>query len=170
MPPTVAIVGRPNVGKSTLFNRLVRTRRAITHDIAGMTRDRVIADASRPAGGAVVLVDTGGFEPEAEAAIPAMVREQAMTAVEEVDAVVLLVDGSEGLLPAEAVNDDGVFLDDVSFDELAAAARVPLRLSYDFADVLAGETGEAAGAGGTTGHGPRGPLPPSRLPTLPRSP
>jgi GTPase len=102
MPPTIAIVGRPNVGKSTLFNRLMRTRRAITHDLAGMTRDRVIADAPRPAGGAVVLVDTGGFEPESEAQIPAMVRDQALTAVSEADAVVLLVDGSEGLLPADA--------------------------------------------------------------------
>ena len=102
MPPTIAIVGRSNVGKSTLFNRLARTRRAITHDLAGMTRDRVAADAQRPAGGAVVLVDTGGFEPDSEAAIPAMVREQALTAVSEADAVVLLVDGSEGLLPADA--------------------------------------------------------------------
>ncbi len=102
MPPTLAIVGRPNVGKSTLFNRLARMRRAITHDVAGMTRDRVASDAPRPAGGVVVLVDTGGFEPDSEALIPAMVREQALTAVSEADAVVLLVDGSAGLLPADA--------------------------------------------------------------------
>ena len=102
MPPTLAIVGRPNVGKSTLFNRLARRRRAITHDLAGMTRDRVAADAARPAGGVVVLVDTGGFEPDSEALIPAMVREQALTAVSEADAVVLLVDGSVGLVPADA--------------------------------------------------------------------
>ncbi len=102
MPPTIAIVGRPNVGKSTLFNRLARARRAITHDLAGMTRDRVAADAPRPAGGTVVLVDTGGFEPESEALIPAMIREQALTAISEADAVVFLVDGSLGLVPADA--------------------------------------------------------------------
>ena len=102
MPPTVAIVGRPNVGKSTLFNRLARTRRAITHDLAGMTRDRVAADAPRPAGGVVLLVDTGGFEPDSEALIPAMVREQALTAISDAAAVVLLVDGSQGLLPADS--------------------------------------------------------------------
>jgi GTP-binding protein len=101
LPPTIAIVGRPNVGKSTLFNRLTRARRAITHDLPGMTRDRVVADAPRPAGGTVVLVDTGGFEPESEAEIPAMVREQALLAVASADAVVLLTDGAEGLLPPD---------------------------------------------------------------------
>jgi GTP-binding protein len=101
MPPTIAIVGRPNVGKSTLFNRLARTRRAITHDLPGMTRDRVAADAPRPAGGSVVLVDTGGFEPDSAEVIPAMVREQALVAVEGADAVVLVVDGAQGLIPAD---------------------------------------------------------------------
>jgi GTP-binding protein len=101
MPPTVAIVGRPNVGKSTLFNRLTRARRAITHDLPGVTRDRVAADAPRPAGGVVVVVDTGGFEPESEAEIPAMVREQALLAVAGADAVVLVVDGTQGLVPPD---------------------------------------------------------------------
>ncbi len=101
MPPTIAIVGRPNVGKSTLFNRMTRARRAITHDLPGVTRDRVAADAPRPSGGFVVVVDTGGFEPDSQAEIPALVREQALLAISSADAVVLVTAGPEGILPAD---------------------------------------------------------------------
>lgn len=98
---TIAIVGRPNVGKSTLFNRLARTRRALTHDLPGVTRDRVATDIPRPAGGIAVLVDTGGFEPESEAEIPRMIRAQALRAIADADAVVLVVDGAQGIVAAD---------------------------------------------------------------------
>ncbi|MCU0293499.1 MAG: ribosome biogenesis GTPase Der [Thermoanaerobaculaceae bacterium] len=95
--PTVVVVGRPNVGKSTLFNRLTGARRSITHDLPGVTRDRVVGDARRPRGGSVVLVDTGGFEADSEAVIPAQVRQQALAAVQSAHVAILLVDGAAGL-------------------------------------------------------------------------
>jgi small GTP-binding protein domain len=100
-PPTVAIVGRPNVGKSTLFNRLTASRKALTHDLPGVTRDRVAGEAARPAGGFVVVVDTGGFEPESEELFPALVRRQALKAISQANVVLLVVDGSAGPLPQD---------------------------------------------------------------------
>jgi GTP-binding protein len=101
--PIVAIVGRPNVGKSTIFNRIVRSRRAIVDDAPGVTRDRVIAPATHE-GRAFLCVDTGGFladNPRDPTAIEAMVRAQALAAVDEADAIMCIVDGHAGLSPVD---------------------------------------------------------------------
>lgn len=91
-PPTLAIVGRPNVGKSTLFNRLVRSRRSIVGDEPGITRDRIYGEAEW-AGRKLRVVDTGGIVPDDQALIPAEIFRQARVALEEADAIVLVVDG-----------------------------------------------------------------------------
>jgi len=95
--PTVAIVGRPNVGKSTLFNRLMGRRQAIVHDLPGVTRDRITA-RTELGGRLVELVDTGGLVPGDD---PLGLGEQVMLAVEESDLLLLMVDGKEGLVPAD---------------------------------------------------------------------
>jgi GTP-binding protein len=98
MKPVLAIVGRPNVGKSTLFNRLTRSRDAIVADFAGLTRDRHYGDA-RVDGREFIVVDTGGFEPDArEGLVQAMAR-QTKAAVAEADVVVFLLDARTGLTP-----------------------------------------------------------------------
>ncbi|HYL11435.1 MAG TPA: ribosome biogenesis GTPase Der [Terriglobales bacterium] len=94
--PTVAIVGRPNVGKSTLFNRLVGSRRAIVGDESGITRDRLYAEANWR-GRRLRVVDTGGIIPEEKELITAEIFRQAKVALEEADAVILLVDGRSEL-------------------------------------------------------------------------
>jgi GTP-binding protein len=94
--PTVAIVGRPNVGKSTLFNRLVGRRRAIVEDVAGTTRDRLYGDA-RLGRLSFRVIDTGGLEPAAEEGYPALIRLQVEVAVAEADVIILLVDAEAGL-------------------------------------------------------------------------
>jgi GTP-binding protein len=94
--PVVALVGRPNVGKSTLFNRMAGRRVAIVQDIPGVTRDRNYADVEWD-GRRLSVVDTGGFEPESRDRLVAQVRQQAQLAVEEAAAVVLVVDGRDGL-------------------------------------------------------------------------
>ncbi len=94
-PPTVgtlAIVGRPNVGKSTLFNRLVGSRRAIVGDEPGITRDRLYGDVEW-AGRKLRVVDTGGIVPDDKALIPSEIFRQARVALEEADAIVMVVDG-----------------------------------------------------------------------------
>jgi GTP-binding protein len=90
--PLVAICGRPNVGKSTLFNKLTQTRRSIVGDEPGITRDRIYGEVEW-AGRDVRLVDTGGVVPDDEALIPAEIFRQARVALEEADAIIMVVDG-----------------------------------------------------------------------------
>ena len=94
--PLVAIVGRPNVGKSTLMNRLVQSRRVITDDQPGVTRDRIYAETEWN-GRRFTLVDTGGFIPRSKDAIEAAVRSQADMAIDEADVVMLVCDAVSGL-------------------------------------------------------------------------
>ena len=99
--PLVAIVGRPNVGKSTLFNRLARRRRAIVEDTPGVTRDRHFADVELE-GREVTLVDTGGFVPDTkEDPLAHLVRQQAQAAVEACEVVVFVCDGQTGITAAD---------------------------------------------------------------------
>ncbi|WP_419941689.1 ribosome biogenesis GTPase Der [Candidatus Palauibacter sp.] len=97
---TVAIVGRPNVGKSTLFNRILRRRVAIVAERPGVTRDRQFAEAEW-AGRRFLLVDTGGLVEGPEGQIDQEVRRQAETAIGHADAVILVVDGREGVQPVD---------------------------------------------------------------------
>ncbi|MBU8894758.1 ribosome biogenesis GTPase Der [Corallococcus sp. H22C18031201] len=96
MKPLVAIVGRPNVGKSTLFNRLAGRRIALVEDLPGVTRDRHYADAEW-ADRAFTLIDTGGFVPGEKDTLLSQVREQAQLAVEECDAIIFVADARVGL-------------------------------------------------------------------------
>src|SRR3989304_4866509 len=96
--PFVAIVGRPNVGKSTLFNRIVGSDKAIVESLPGVTRDRNYMEAER-GGKTFIVVDTGGFYPEPSEDMFQQVREQAVFAVEEADVIIHLLDGKEGLNP-----------------------------------------------------------------------
>ena len=100
MSSIVAIVGRPNVGKSTLFNRILGRRMAIVEDIPGVTRDRNYADVSRYAK-RFTLIDTGGFEPASNDRLLSQMREQSQLAIEEADIILFVMDGREGLNPAD---------------------------------------------------------------------
>lgn len=98
--PMVAIVGRPNVGKSTLFNRLAGKRISIVEDTPGVTRDRVYAE-SEWVGRPFTMIDTGGIEPESADIIIKQMRRQAQIAIEMADVIVFIVDGKEGLTAAD---------------------------------------------------------------------
>src|ERR1700739_2195318 len=101
--PVVAVVGRPNVGKSTLVNRILGSRQAVVEDTPGVTRDRVSYDATWR-GRAFTLVDTGGWEPSVEGTpvLAARVAAQARIAVDAADAVLFVVDATVGVTDADA--------------------------------------------------------------------
>ena len=99
MKPIVAIIGRPNVGKSTLFNRIVVDRAAIVERESGVTRDRIYADAEW-LGRQFIIVDTGGLGSESDD-FATLIEEQAKAAVQEADAIIMLVDARAGLLPGD---------------------------------------------------------------------
>jgi GTP-binding protein len=98
--PTLVLVGRPNVGKSTLFNRLTRSRDALVADVPGLTRDRHYGHG-RVGDRAFLVVDTGGFEPRAKDGIMREMARQAEQAVAEADVLLFMVDGREGLTPQD---------------------------------------------------------------------
>ena len=100
MKPLIAIIGRPNVGKSTLFNRLSEGKKAITIDEPGATRDRNYADSIWE-GRSFTVIDTGGFEPISTEKILVQMREQTMLAIEEADIILFLMDGKDGLTPSD---------------------------------------------------------------------
>lgn len=98
--PIVAIVGRPNVGKSTLFNKLAGKRISIVQDTPGVTRDRVYAEAEW-LNYNFTMIDTGGIEPENQDIIVKQMRRQAQIAIETADVIIFIVDGKEGLTGAD---------------------------------------------------------------------
>lgn len=99
MVPVIALVGRPNVGKSTMFNRLTKTRDAIVGDLSGLTRDRQYGDASWQ-GRSYILIDTGGITGD-EVGMDEKMAEQSLMAIEEADYVLFLVDARAGMTAAD---------------------------------------------------------------------
>ncbi|MGC1817583.1 MAG: ribosome biogenesis GTPase Der, partial [Casimicrobiaceae bacterium] len=125
MLTTIALVGRPNVGKSTLFNRLTRTRNALVADFPGLTRDRHYG-RGRYGERTFLVVDTGGFEPIATSGILFEMAKQARAAIAECDAVVFIVDGRAGLAPQ-----------DVAIADLLRRSGQPIVLAVNKAEGLA---------------------------------
>jgi len=99
MKPVIALVGRPNVGKSTLFNKLTRTQDALVADIPGLTRDRQYGDG-RVGDWPYLVIDTGGLSGEPDS-LDAKMADQTLEAVREADLVVFMVDGRTGLNPVD---------------------------------------------------------------------
>jgi GTP-binding protein len=101
MPPVIAIVGRPNVGKSTVFNRLTARRAALVSDMPGLTRDRREGEAVL-GGHKVTLIDTAGLEEAAPASIAGRMRTQSEAAIAKADLVLFVLDARDGVVPADA--------------------------------------------------------------------
>jgi GTP-binding protein len=133
--PIVAIVGRPNVGKSTLFNRYSRRRRVLVDDRPGITRDRIAGEVE-VAGRRVLLVDTAGLDPDAGEGLSAAVQAQARAAIEQADAILFVVDGQAGRLP-----------DDESLARMLHRSPQPVSLLVNKIDVPAHEVRLADFAG-----------------------
>lgn len=98
--PIAAIVGRPNVGKSTFFNMLAGDNISIVNDTPGVTRDRIYADVEW-LGNSFTIIDTGGIEPKSEDIILSQMREQAQIAIDTADVIIFLVDARDGLMDAD---------------------------------------------------------------------
>jgi len=120
--PIVAIIGRPNVGKSSLFNRIVGRRQAIVSDVAGTTRDRLMADAWWD-DFHFILLDTGGLEAHPEGVIRQLVQEQAEMAVADADVIILMTDVVDGMTPS-----------DIEAAELLRATKKPVVLAVNKVD------------------------------------
>jgi len=135
--PIVAIVGRPNVGKSTLFNRYAGRRRALVDDRPGVTRDRIACEVET-LGRRVLLVDTAGLDAEAEEGLPAAVQAQAWSAIRDADAILFVVDAQDGVLP-----------DDAALARTLRRTAKPVSLAVNKVDVPAhaGRVGEFHGLG-----------------------
>ena len=99
--PVVAVVGRPNVGKSTLFNKLIGKRLSIVEDTPGVTRDRIYSECEWR-GQQFMLVDTGGIEPRTDDVILSQMRRQAQLAIEKADVIILVVDLKSGVTANDA--------------------------------------------------------------------
>ena len=105
--PLVAVIGRPNVGKSTLFNRILGTRNAIVDDRPGVTRDRIYAECTYQ-GRRFQLVDTGGLDPTADDGMLGLIRRQSQAALAAADILLVIMDGRAGLTPVDREIVDGL--------------------------------------------------------------